>query len=210
MKKHLTLSLLAASCGLVSAQQHLVQTFNWVNDLSSTYNGDPNVTMTFSASGSGSVTPASGITYQTPFSEFGNSLVLGAETPSINDVAEFTYTLSFSDPVDSLELYIWGHSPNDNTTNFSIAPSSVTDASSANTSLVWDGTTISTSSGGGGNAIVKWDGPISSLSFTTQTAGSGDSVGFQQIRWVSHVPEPSSTAFLAIFAGLGLVRRSRN
>ena len=209
MKKTRFTLMSLATVMTLQAQTHTVNTFGWVSGLSSTYSGDSNTNMTFAASGAGSVTTGSGGTFSTPFSEFGTTLVLGSETANTATVATFNYSLSFSNPVTDLSLYIWGHSPFDTTTNFSIAPTSLTDATtSTTTTLTWDGTTISTSSGGGGNAIVNWAGPISTLSFTTQTAGLGDSVGLQQITWVS-VPEPSTFMSLAFAFGTLVLRRRR-
>jgi len=192
----------------VSYGQSSVTTFEWVSGLSSDYDGEPDNTLTFSASGSGNVTTGSGSTFATPFSEFGSTLVLGAETINTSTVASFDYTMSFTAPITNLSIYMQGFSQFDKVTNFSIVPSEVIDVSVPTSTLAWDGTTVSASTGSGASALIKFEGPVSSISFTTETAGAGDSVGIQEIGWTT-VPEPSSTALLGLGALGFILRRHR-
>ena len=74
MRKTLFTLVSLATVTTLQAQSHTANTFGWVSGLSSNYTGDPNTTLTLSASGAGSVTTASGGTFSTPFSEFGSSL----------------------------------------------------------------------------------------------------------------------------------------
>lgn len=200
MKSLLPLCGLIASSLIAAGNTHIVTDFDWVSGLSSTYTDDPNTEFTIVASALGDV----GL--PTPGPSF-NALALGTNTTGPTDFQSIDYTFTFTEAVEDLDFFVIGltntAASSENFSNFSIAPSTVTNISNQ----TWDGSTLSSTSSGSQGSLT-FDGPITSLSFTYTGSGVSNSGSrISGLTWTS-VPEPSTSLSLILSCGL-LARRRR-